>query len=811
MQNPTHPLPAETLRRACDADSLGFQTTAELRTPEDVVGQPRAAAAIDLGISMNRFGYNVFAFGTPGTGRHDLLKAQLERGARARRPPSDWCYVYDFAEPQRPRALEVPAGLGVRLRDDMEHLVDELRSALAVALEGDEYQTRRQMIEEEFGERQANVFKGLQERAKERELHMMHGPAGIFFAPVKDGQLLKPEEHEKLTDEEKSQLEENVSALQEELQKAMRQLPRWQRERREAVKELNREITRFAIGALLEELRARYEDAPQVRAYLEAMERDVIEHARAFVGQAPAGETTEVAFPEPLAQTDGDHPFLRRYRVNVIIDNSTTEGAPIVWEEHPTLSNLIGRVEHLSLSGTLVTDFNLIRGGALHRANGGYLVLDAREVLLQPYAWEGLKRALRARHVTIESIGESLGVVHTRSLQPEAIPLDVKVVLVGEPPLYHLLSVHDPDFAHLFRIAADFDDRMERTPESEAQLARLCAKIADEEQLAAFDRDAIARVIDDAARATGDAQRLSLDLARLRDVLCEADYWTRSDQRDRVERRDVERALSQKEHRSDRIRERVHDEMQRGVIDIATSGTATGQINALAVHPFAGFSFGRPSRVTARVRLGSGQVVDIEREVELSGPLHSKGVLILSAFLGERYALETPLSLSASLVFEQSYGGIEGDSASSAELYALLSAIGDVPLRQSVAVTGAVDQHGRVRAVGGTNEKIEGFFDVCRARGLTGDQGVVVPTANVGHLMLRDDVVDAAREGRFHVWAVDSVDRGLEILTGLSAGTKNSDGTYPAGSVNGRIARRLADMARRRVEFGRKLMAEEEK
>ncbi|MGI9556410.1 MAG: Lon protease family protein, partial [Solirubrobacterales bacterium] len=461
-----------------------------------------------------------------------------------------------------------------------------------------------------------------------------------------------------------------------------------------------------------------------------------------------------------------------------------------------------GRMGHLAQFGALVTDFNLIRAGALHRANGGYLVLDALEVLRQPYAWEGLKRALRARQLKLESLGETLGLMHTVSLEPEPVPLSVKVVLIGEPWIYYLLCARDPDFPDLFKVTVDFDERMARDAESEQEYARVVAGIAREEELKPFDRSAVARIVERAARLTADSERLSLNLGKLADLIREADHWAQMEGRDVVGAEDVQRAVEQQIYRSDRMRERTQQELLRGTLQVGTEGAAIGQVNGLSVLQLADFAFGRPSRITARIRLGAGEVVDIEREVKLAGPLHSKGVLILTGFLGERYATSTPLSLSASLVFEQSYGGVEGDSASLAELCALLSAVAGVPLKQSLAVTGSINQHGRVQAIGGVNEKIESFFDLCDARGLSGEQGVVIPRSNVVHLMLRQDVVEAVRDGRFHVYPVESVDEGIEILTGMGAGEAAEDGRYPEESFNGRVQKRLAVLATRRKEFG---------
>lgn len=801
-------LPAGALRRGCDPDRFDFETTRDLDVDDEVLGQPRATAAVRFGTRIDREGYNIFALGKPGTGRRVVVGQFLGRRAAERPVPSDWCYVQNFDESRSPRALRLPAGKGTRFRRDMEHFVEELRSALSAALESEDYQSRRQAIDEEVGAEQSRALSELERKAEQRGLRAVRSPAGIGFVPVRDGHPVPPEEIQRLSGEEKKQLEKEAEELQRELQKALRQQPRWQRERREKLRELNRRVTEFAAGPLLEELRSEYGDSPDVAAYLEAVERDIVENARSFVagqdelqpGQQMLAALTGHAPQQAAAERDRS---MRRYRVNVVVDNSRIEGAPVVHEDHPTYANLVGRVEHVSQLGALTTDFNMIRGGALHRANGGYLVVDALKLLREPYAWEGLKRALRARRLRIESLGEALSLVQTVSLEPQPVPLDVKVVLIGEPWIYYLLCQRDPEFPELFKVAADFDDRLERSDESQARYARLIARLVDDEGLRPFDRGAVARTIEWASRIAGDSERLSLEVRRTFDLLREADYFATEAGRDVVGTGDVDRAVDEQVYRAGRIRDRLREETLRDVLRVETDGSAVGQVNALAVVDAGTFSFGRVNRITAQARLGSGEVVDIEREAKLSGPVHSKGVLILSGFLGARYSADAPLSLAASLVFEQSYTGVEGDSASAAELYALLSAIGGMPVRQSLAVTGSVDQHGRLQAVGGLNEKIEAFFDLCRERGLTGEQGVLIPASNRPHLMLRQDLVDAVEDRRFNVYAVGDVDAGLEILTGLAAGRLDESGRYPEGSANGRVQARLAELAQRRRAFAR--------
>ncbi|ABG04876.1 ATP-dependent protease, putative [Rubrobacter xylanophilus DSM 9941] len=781
-------LKPERLYRRCDPESLPFKTTEELEELDGGMGQPRAVEAVRFGIGIERPGYNIYALGPPGTGKHALVRHFLQARAAERPAPSDWVYVHDFAHPNRPRAIELPPGMGTRLRRDMEQLVEELRPALSSAFEGEEYQARRRAIEEEFAERSNRAFAELRRRAQERGLALLQTPMGWVFAPLRDGQVLSPQELQQLPEEERTRLEREVEELQQELQRVLSQdIPRWQREMQRKLRELNREVTNFAVGSRIEELKEEYAEFEEVAEYLEEVRRDIVQNAREFLGQ-------DRDVQEPGREERTQPPPSRRYQVNVLVDRGGMDRAPVIYEDNPTYQNLLGRVEYMAQMGALVTDFNLIRPGALHRANGGYLILDARRLLMQPFAWEGLKRALRSRLLRIESPGQMVGLISTISLEPEPIPLDVKVVLLGDRLLYYLLSALDPEFVQLFKVAADFDEEVDRDGENDLLYARLIGTIARREGLRPFDRTGVARVIEHGSRLAGDSGKLSIHVESLADVLREADYWASRNGNGAVTAADVQRAIDARTYRSDRLRERVQEQILRGTLLIDTEGERVGQVNGLSVIELGGFAFGRPSRISARVRMGRGEVVDIEREVKLSGPIHSKGVLILAGFLGGRYASERPLSLSASLVFEQSYSGVEGDSASSAELYALLSAISGVPLKQSLAVTGSVNQHGDVQAIGGVNEKIEGFFDICRRRGLTGEQGVVIPRSNVQHLMLRRDVVEAVERGEFHIYPVRTVDEGMELLTGLPAGEPDEEGRFPEDTVNGMVERRLAEL-----------------
>jgi lon-related putative ATP-dependent protease len=801
------PLSSQQLRQVCNAAQFDFQTTDELKDLDEILGQERAVDAILFGMGIRREGYNLFALGPSGTGKRTTIGQFLDQRAAAEETPPDWCYVNNFEQSHRPRALRLPPGLGVVLRADMERLIEELRTAIPAAFESEDYRTRRQEVEEEFKELQEGAFGEIQKRAQEKDIALIRTPVGLAFAPLREGETVEPEEFQKLPEEERKQVEVEIAELQTQLQDTIHQVQLWEREAREKMKELDREVAMFAVGHLIDELREKHAELPKVVDYLTVVQKDVIENVDEF----RAVEEKQQSLGMPLPPSLAGPPAFRRYQVNVLVDHSETEGAPVVYEDHPTYNNLVGRVEHLAQMGALVTDFSLIKAGALHRANGGYLILDARQLLLQPYAWEGLKRAIRSGEIRIESLAQALSVVSTVSLEPETIPLDVKVILIGERLLYYLLHQHDPDFGELFKVEADFNAEMVRTPENNALYARLIAGLVRKNELRPFDREAIARIIERGTRLAGDAEKLSIHLLSITDLLREADYWASVSGNGVVTAGDVQRAIDAQIHRSDRVRERVQEQIQRGTILIETTGEQVGQVNGLSVMALGGFAFGRPSRITARVRMGKGEVMDIEREVELGGPIHSKGVLILSSFLGARYAAERPLSLSASLVFEQSYGGVEGDSASMAELCALLSALAEVPIKQSWAITGSVNQHGESQPIGGVNEKIEGFFDACKSRKLTGEQAVIIPASNVQHLMLRQDVVEAVEAGQFHIYSVRTVDEAAELLMGIPAGERDEEGSFPEGSINQLVETRLTQLAEKQRAFAAPQKEEGEK
>lgn len=793
MADPTA-LRAEQLRQPCEASHFGFDDTRNLPEPEQPFGQARAVEALQLALDIAGRGHNLFVLGQPGASRHAVVRRLLEAHAATRPAPSDWCYVDNFEAPNKPRALELPAGAGTRFKNAMQGFAGELGQAISGALEGDEYRSRIEAIQKQTKEHEEARLQGLGEEAAAQNIVLVRSPAGFAFAPVKDGQPLASEAFDALPPEEKQRITQQIEALSERLQQLLHELPRRRRDMQSRIRSATREAIGLAAEHLIDELKAQFTELPAVLAFLDEVQRDVVESG------SQLKETVSQSEDEESVSLTGSV-TLRRYEVNLLVGHAADGHAPVIEADNPSHPNLVGRVDHLARMGTLLTNFMLVQSGALHRANGGYLLLDALRVLTQPLAWDALKRSLRTGMVTIESLPQTLGWISTAPLEPEPIPIQLKVVLFGEREHYYLLKELDAEFDELFEIAADFDDETPRDAARCLELAAALGSIARAHGLRALSREAVARLIEQASRQAEDAGKLSTQLRPLDDLVHEADALAARAGHARIERSDVLQALDARVRRADRLRGEVHDAVLRNTLLIATEGAQLGQVNGLAVADLGDFRFAYPVRITATTRLGDGHVVDIERESAMGGPIHSKGVMILACFLGARYAQALPLSLSASLVFEQSYDTVEGDSASLAELCALLSALAGAPVLQNFAVTGSINQLGRVQAIGGVNEKIEGFFDICRARGLTGRQGVIVPRANVQHLMLREDVVAAVREGRFAVHAIDTVDEAIELLTGLPAGTPDSRGVLPEGSVNCRVAAQLLHLSRRRQAF----------
>ncbi len=788
------PLSAAQLYNSCDPQSFGFTLSSELEPLGVPLGQERALEAIEFGVEINREGFNLFVLGAPGLGKHELVKQILSRQEQPRTELFDWCYVNNFDDPQRPQLLRLPPGMGQMLRKDMQQLVEDLLTAIPAAFQSDDYQRRREEIRSRSHERYESDFRALADEAQESGVAMMRTPSGYTMAPMVDDKVITAEEFETLPEDQQKAIEQKIEEMQKKLQAHVREMPLIRREVSRQLKKLNQEITQLTVEQFIDSIEKRYEQQDNVLAYLAAVQKNATENADDFL---PDGEAADDEQVENRAQ--GFH----RYQVNLLVDNTHQQTAPIITEDNPTYQNLVGRIEHVSHMGTLVTDFTLIKPGALHRANGGYLILDAQKVLTHMYAWEGLKRSLKSRHVTISSLEEVLSLVSTISLEPESMPIDVKVILTGERLLYYLLKRYDNEFSKLFKVVADFAHSTGRSSDSQLLYARMIATRQQYDDLLPLTSEAVARIIEAASRQTDDSTKLSLQVDFVSDVLKEADYWAGKAGSASVTLEHVEQALEKRRYRHDRIRELYHEQITRGISMIATSGSAVAQVNGLTVIALADQAFGSPSRITATARLGSGKVIDIEREAKLGGEIHSKGVMILSAYLANRFARNRPLPLAATLVFEQSYGGVDGDSATAAELCTLLSAIGEIPLAQNLAVTGSMNQHGQIQAIGGVNEKIEGFFDICQAAGLTGDQGVIIPASNQVHLMLRRDVREAVAAGQFHIYTAEQVDDVMSTLSGLATGDADADGHYPPDSINGRIATRIETWQQLQRQFAR--------
>ena len=777
-------LEAERLRSRCEPESLEFETTAELADLPDGLEQARADEALRFGLAMQHPGYNVYVLGESGTGRHAIVNRLLAELAARGEVPLDLCYVYNFDDPQRPRLLSLPPGWGTQLRNDMQAFVRDLAPAIDAALDSETHDERIESLQEAHKAREEAALHELGEGCAKDGLALLKTPEGFVFAPTRDGETMSPEAFEELPEAERDAVEEKVGEWSDRLADLLEEFPGWRKALRESICRAERDALAPTFAHLSRDLRDRYKDIDAVQEFLDAVQKDLLD----------SGIEWGSAVDEEDEAEDNSGRF-QRYQVKLLVDNAETKGAPIVYEDNPGFGNLIGRIEHLVHMGNQVSNFQMIRAGALHRANGGYLILDAERLFAQPYAWDGLKRALRSGEIRIEPPAEAQGWSAPVTLEPQPVPCKVKVVLIGSREVFYLLNEHDSDFAELFKVAADFDDEMPRTPQNVRYYAHLLAMLGRNARLKPFRRDAVARLIEQGARYAEDAAKLSLYTRRVGDLMREADFHAREAGLEAVGREHVDWAIAARARRFGRYAERVLESIVEGSTLISTEGERAGQINALVVVELAGEQFGHPVRITATARLGDGEVVDIERETELGGAIHSKGVMILTAFLASRYARNRPLSVSASLVFEQSYGMVEGDSASLAELCALLSALADVPLKQSLAITGSVNQFGEAQVIGGVNEKIEGFFDLCAMRGLTGEQGVLIPAASVRHLMLREDVVESVRRGTFHIHTIETVDDAMTLLTGLEAGEPDAKGVLAKGTINHRVALALESMA----------------
>ncbi|MCK2183320.1 Lon protease family protein [Halomonas getboli] len=766
------PLTVEAVFRRCPSEHFDFTLTSELAPLDMIEGQARARDALALGTAIRHDGFNLYVLGSPGRGQRDSVSRFLERRAASAPTPPDLCYRYNFDDPSVPLLLSLPPGLGRQLRGDIERLIEELAGAIPAMFESDEYQNRLHELKQAMGERQRDAVEAVRREARDNDILLLSTPSGFTFAPADaDGEMLSPDAYQQLDQAERERIERSVEILQDKLAQTIRRMPRLANTLREQIAALNEELLQAAIEAPLEELDTRYAEHEAVLAHLTAIREALLFHVESFREDEP-----EIP-PEAV---------FSRFRLNLLVDNADASGAPVVHLDMPSHQHLVGRIEHQVQNGTLLTDFTLIRPGALHHANGGYLVLDVRGLLTQPGAWETLKRVLSTGRIRTESLEQAYGLISTLTLEPEAVPLDVKVVLLGDRSLYYLLCEHDPDFLELFKVQADMDDEVVRESEGLVDYARMLVMLATEAGLRPLTAEGVAAVIERATRLAGDQRRLTVRHRDLHDLLVEADHWAGSDGQAAIGREAVERSVAEQRRRADRIRELSLEQILRGTLMIATDGRRIGQINGLTVMRLTDHGFGQPIRITATARPGHGQVIDIEREARMGGPIHAKAVMILSRWLANRYAADAPLSLSASLAFEQSYGGVEGDSASVAEACALVSAIARVPLDQRFAVTGSINQHGEVQAVGGVNEKIEGFFAVCRARGEIEGRAVILPAANVEHLMLDAEVREAIAAVHFRLYAIRRLEEALTLLTAGEAGL----------DLEARVAERLADFRR---------------
>jgi len=780
------PLPPERLYNTCNPEDLGFTTTAELQHLDKFFGQDRAVEALEFGVSIRHDGYNIFVLGPAEIGKHEMIGDYLKQHAEECPQPTDWCYINNFKAPQNPLVLQLPAGKASELQKDMQHCVEDIRITLPGVFQSSEYKARLAELNEEFTEKEQDAFHDLKENAREKNIALVQTPTGYTLAPVANDKILTPGEFEALPEQEQEQIKNTIGELRDELKKIVLQLPALMKESRRRFKNLNREFTQNAVDEIFRDLESKYAQLVEVLEFLDLVKGDVVDNVDRFKGEENAN------VPDNLNDISKVFPM---YMVNVLVDNGHLQGAPVIYEDNPSLVNLIGRVEHESQMGMLTTNFMLIKAGALHRANGGYLLLDAMKLLTQPFSWDALKRALRSRQAKIESADQILSLVSTRSMDPQPVPLDLKVILLGDRMTYYLLQAWDPDFRTLFKVPAELSDDVPRDRENNASYARVIAAIQDNKALRPLDSGAVARIIEQGSRRLGDATKLSLSLSELTDLMCESDFFAGRANAGIVTAEHVKSADAAADQRLARFREQTKESILREIQLVATEGEQVAQVNGLSVYQLGERAFGRPTRITGKARLGSGKVLDIEREVKMGGNIHSKGVMILSSLIANRYARNQPLPISATLVFEQSYGGVDGDSASIAEFVVLLSAISEIPVQQSLAVTGSLNQHGKVQAIGGINQKIEGFFEICAGRGLSGQQGVVMPSANIQHLMLDQSVVDAVADGQFHIYAVDDINEAAALLMDASADT-----------INAKVEAQVQEW----IELGRKFAAHSE-
>jgi lon-related putative ATP-dependent protease len=788
-------LPIEKLRNVCDANSLHCESTKDLVPLSEIIGQERAVRALKFGLGIRNHGFNVYVAGYPGTGRKTAVKNFVEAQAKTQPVPPDWCYVNNFGNLFEPKAMKLPAGKGKEFREDLKNFIENIKTALPKAFESDDYIARREATIKELENQRKQLIDELSSKAQSEGFVIQTTPIGILLIPVLDGKPLSEEEMLALPQKTKDKINEKREKLETEFRNSMRQLIDMERKIHEALKKLNKEVALYALGNHVESLMEKYQVNSGVTTYLKEVENDILENLQQFIRRGESDQ--QFPFPMPWMK---EEPY-KKYDVNLIIDNSNAMGAPVVVETNPTYHNLLGRTEKEAQFGALTTDFSMIRGGAIHKANGGYLIVPVEDLLRNPFSYDGLKRDIRDERMSIEEPEERYGFISVKTLKPQPIPLTAKIILIGTPYLYQMMFSLDPDFQELFKIKAEFDTTMPRTDEKVQQYAAFVCGLCDKEGLKHLDGSGLAKIVEYSSRIIEDQFKLSTQFNSIANIIRESNYYANQDNSEFIMGTHIKKTIEEKTYRSKLIQEKIQEMITRGFFLIDTVEQKVGQVNGLSVMGLGDFAFGMPSRVTASIGLGREGVMDIEREAKMGGPIHTKGVLILSGYLNDKYARDKPLSLSARLVFEQNYEGIEGDSASSTELYSILSALSGLPIKQNIAVTGSVNQKGEVQAIGGVNEKIEGFFEVCKAKGLTGVQGVMIPESNVQNLMLKEEVVDAVKAGQFWVYSVKTIDEGIEVLTGTKAGERRADGTYKEGTVNYLVVKQLREMADKLREY----------
>ena len=783
-------LTVDELYRRCDAEIFTFNTTDELPAFTGTIGQERALGALDFGLSLDSTGFNIFILGGSGTGKMTTIRSILTERAMNEPVPQDWCYVYNFKDPDVPLAISLNPSNAVVLQKDMEELIKTLKVEIPKVFGSKEYEKQKNRMVGEAQKRQKDIFSSLEEEAEEKGFSVQKTVSGLIIIPVKKtGEPLTEEEYGLLDEKKRKKIDEMGKALQEKLNDAVRVVRESEKTVKETVGRLEKEAALAAVGHLIDELKSKYREYEKITAYLEDAKEDILKHLNDFKIQE------EQAPALPFMKLPKAEPTFTRYTINVLVNNKDCKGAPCIFESNPTYYNLFGRIEHKIQYGIAMTDFSMIKGGSLHRANGGYIVINALDLLRNIFAYDALKRAIRNKEVKVEDVWEQYRLISTTTLKPEAMPLDIKVILVGDPYLYYLLYNLDEEYRELFKVKTDFDSRMDRTDENIHKYAYFIATRCREEKLLPFDRAGVAKVVEVGSRLAEHQNKLSLRFSNIADIIREANYWALKADSGVVSEEHIQKAIDERIFRTNRIEERLRETILEGTIIVDVSGEKVGQVNSLALIDLGDYSFGKPSRITARTYVGKAGIVNIERETKMSGRIHEKAILIITNYLGGRYATKKPISLSASITFEQLYEVIEGDSASCAELYALLSSIAGIPLKQSIAVTGSMDQNGGVQPVGGINEKIEGFFGLCRSTGLDGSHSVIIPMRNVKNLMLNKDVIEAVREGKFFIYPIQNVEEGLEIITGMQVGELKDDGTYPKGTINYLVTKRLVEIS----------------